>query len=158
MTSRRVAGRKAQNKGKGFETFLERACWAQGIVAIRIPDGCRKINGGFGRLPKLLPVKSPFDWILGFEGRVVCLDTKNLGDKRLAYSALKQHQVQALWSLGKHCVAGYLVFFNELGMLSFFNGATLKKLCSGDSLGIEDAQITQRIDSIDLRELFKLRS
>jgi len=153
--NRRLVGRRAQKKGSGFEIAFEAICKAQKIGCVRIPDGCKKVFGGFGGFPKLKQVKSPFDFILAFNGRCCALDVKSYAQKRFCYSNINPNQVKQLNKIyQKDVSAGYLVFFSRQGYFCFFNAEKLGALKPRESLGIEDADISMRSDALDLTALF----
>jgi len=152
--SRSRIGWKAQKLGSQFEMFLEHACKFSRVDCVRIPDGCRKVRAGSGI--RLLAVKTPFDYILAFKGRVAFLDTKSCGSDRFPYSRVEAHQLEALRKLGRHAIAGYLVYFSESKIICFFSWSRLLDLKPRQSLGISDADLAQGAHTVNIAELFNL--
>lgn len=113
---RRIAGLKAKRSGQRFENFFEVRCRQLDISCIRIPDGCRVIGQG-----KIVRTKTPFDYIIGFEDKIVFLDLKSTSATNFTYSQIDQDQIRNLNILSKHQKAGYLVYHSSIETLVYYD-------------------------------------
>jgi Holliday junction resolvase len=112
---KRVAlGREAKRLGKEFEKRLEEVANLQGVSCVRLPDGCRQLG------KKIIRVKSPFDFILGFRLRAGFIDTKSTKERSLSIRAMPPHQVKAMLSLSRDSRAGFLIAFRFYDTVRFF--------------------------------------
>jgi hypothetical protein len=128
------AGKKAQTHGKAFENLFRSFCSRQDILCLRFPDGCERRGMERGR-PRLVAVKTPFDWILSIPGRAAFVDTKSIGDARFSYSKVKDHQVDAMHELElRGHFAGYVVHFQMTKRVIFYWASQLKALKQRESL------------------------
>lgn len=107
-----AGGRLAQSRGKSFEEIFQYRCNATGVKVTRIPDGCRQVGRG-----KLIRVKSPFDWIISWEGKTAFVDTKAYsGGAYYPPSLVDQNQVTEFEkhrAAGSITAAGYLVHLRK---------------------------------------------
>ena len=133
--NRVIGGRKAKNRGTAFENLFRAQFQNKGIFVLRFPDGCeRRGMTAYGR-PRLVAVKTPFDWILSIPGRSAYIDTKTTGGNTFVYSAIVQHQIEALHQLEFHGhIAGYVVHFQNTQRVVFFWASHLARLNSGEGL------------------------
>jgi hypothetical protein len=149
-----MAGFKAKKSGEFFETMIEFRAKQQGICVIRIPDGCvkRLVKGRF----TLLPVKSPFDYILAQGGKVAFIDAKMRTSDRLAHSDLSIHQVHSLYLLGRHQMAGYVCYFKPVDRVVFFDSKQLFNLKRGQSLKFSDGMNLGTLKDFHLSVIFSI--
>ena len=123
MRDQKAAGKKAKAQGKIFEDIFERACLALaegGLVCTRVPDGCRQVGRDHRGMPRLVRMKSPWDWVVTWNGTTALFDTKSKGSKAFGFSDVDGDQARELW---KHedagGVAGYVVWLRESGNVIF---------------------------------------
>lgn len=131
--TRRVGGLLAKRRGEQFEGFFESRTKAQSIVCIRIPDGCKQIAAS-----RIIRVKTPFDYILAFNGKVCFCDLKSMDSDRLVHSKIEDHQLKALKELKPHALGGYICFFRDTKRFVFFSTEKLEQLRERSSLGEDD--------------------
>lgn len=147
--SRVLGGKKAKRVGSFFEGSFQRQCFSQGITCIKIPDGCKTFGLG-----KLVRVKTPFDFFIGFGEKTVFLDTKTFNKLSISFSDLTEHQIMNLKIMRKHALSGYLVWFRENNALVFFDIVELCELKSGKSLKYSEGVYLGTIEKFDLKILF----
>ena len=136
--NKRIAGAEAHRAGQSFEDLFAYACRRLGIVATRVPDGCRQLRG-----QKLIRVKSPFDWIVSCSPdippgwaqppppKVLLCDTKSTIAPTFPYSKIDQHQLEQLRGHERNGIlAGYVVEFRASRDVVFFPALTLAS-CEG---------------------------
>jgi hypothetical protein len=121
--NRRISGKRAFDRGQGFELYLKRAMGLQGWHLIRIENGCRTIGAGGRRMKR---VRQPFDYVaLGPHGIDLFFDCKRRGKgKRIVPSMFTdestKHQVQELSVVStfkRH--AGFVVMLDEIEEIFF---------------------------------------
>jgi penicillin-binding protein-related factor A (putative recombinase) len=144
---KRLAGKLAQSRGKSFETLFQETCKIQGIAVTPIPNGCRNV----GR--RIVRVKSPFDWVLGYNKRAAFIDTKTSGDKNFNHSKIKPHQLKALQNLSSSGVAGYVLKIN--GKIYFVDVSILAETKKGESVKLDYAVLLGSDFSFDARKIFR---
>lgn len=152
----RAGGIKAKREGKGFEAFIEKVSKMQDILAIRIPDSCRRI----GPRPRdLIQIKSPFDYILISRNGDVCLcDTKTVDSKSFNHSAINMNQVSYLLAAQTRGVkSGYLICFRPLDMIVFYPAQDLYKLPKNESLKPEHGIYCRTVTDSNLNAIFGLQ-
>lgn len=119
----RARGLKAKKNGENFENIFKVICQRMNIVVTRIPDGCRQLSA-----TKLTRVKTPFDWVLSFQGRVALIDTKSINAKAFPNSLIDFHQAMAMAAHEANGIrAGYVVFLKEIETLVFIQAVELVK-------------------------------
>lgn len=128
---RRVGGKKAQHNGAQFEALFATACARQAIIATRIPDGCKQTKIG------LIRVKSPFDWVLSFNGTTALIDTKTIAGKSFPNSLIDTHQAL---TLVRHDIegtkAGYVMWLRQTDEFVYVSAKILcQAMQSRGSLG-----------------------
>jgi len=130
---RKSVGLKAKRSGDAFEREIMMRCGLERVGCIRIPNGCKWISG-----TKVVPVKSPFDFIMVYEGKIAFIDTKVRGADRLSFSDLEPHQLRALRLATDttEAIGGYLCKLS--GVMCFFSIEQLCNLERHESLRIED--------------------
>lgn len=154
--ARRVAAWKSQRIGKSWENILRHACRVQLVELVRIPDGCRQVG------PRLVRVKSPFDWIMASppieigDAAAGCysahVDTKTITGAKLARCDLPQHQLEDLVRLNRASVTGFLVWFRPSDRVVFFDAqvALLRT-----SIPMEEGLDIGTVDDMDLLKLWR---
>lgn len=133
----RLRGAKAQNQGKVFERAFETICAQNNYTCVRIPDSCKQIGRERNGAPRLIRVKSPFDFVIASKGFSVFLDVKSTESDRYTYSQLKQHQIDTLHKVRKDVLSGYLVHFALENKIVFFDVNLLAALKPRESVSIE---------------------
>lgn len=140
---KRISGKKSQKKGNAFEKLVMENGWRNKYSVIRIPNGSRRIGAH-----AIIPIKSPFDFVVVKKKFIVFLDAKTCGKKYFEHSSIKEKQIQHLYSLYlQEHVSGYLVRFELENKTVFFDAKLLKSrigirgslksdegVCIGDSL------------------------
>ena len=151
-----LGGKKAKSQGQSFENrFYDEAVFC-GFKIMQIPMGARMIRGYGGR-PKMIPVKTSFDFVLGKpndKNLVIFIDTKTIQAGNFTQSMIKEHQVNDLRdfeSIGH--IAGYCVYFRNKNKVVFFKASQLFELSRGESLTDEDGILLGDIFKIDARRL-----
>lgn len=132
--AKRIGGLKAKRNGQAFEARFMASCQIYGVCATRIPDGCRRVGAR-----QLIPVKSPFDFVLSYLGRSAMIDTKSYVD-RMPHSDINPDQVRAmLGHEAQGALAGYVIYLRESDVMLFTPATALReKLKVRGSIGIDD--------------------
>lgn len=125
-------GKLAKDAGKTFEKILELRCHQFGLGFKKIPDGCYRAN--FGGKVKLIPMKTPFDFIICKDGKAATLDCKTINSDRFAFSQIDESQLKHLSDMGEHLASGYLIWFRATDHVVFFSHKKLMQLTPGNSL------------------------
>lgn len=116
--SKIIAGHKAKNSGRRFESDLMQQAKIDGIGFEQIPSGCIWRRTPRGVVP--IPVKTPFDFMMFKNGKAVFFDAKSTDGVTFPYSMLNQNQVKSLAQIAKHDFkCGYLVKFDGIGFYWF---------------------------------------
>lgn len=137
---------------KTFEQRLIDVARSQGFVVLQIPTGCR-VQARGGR-PRLIPVKTPFDFVLGSRGVASFFDAKNCADTNFQYSQITPHQLNELMRLELEGFrAGYVVHFKKTGRVRFFAAQELARLLPGESLSESEGEDFGIYPDIDLNYL-----
>jgi hypothetical protein len=104
--------RQAQRNGAGWENVFQGHAARSGVLCIRFPNGCKTIPGPGGK-PRLIRVRTPFDWILSHQGKAGFVDTKSTTELDVHLcTQVSDHQLAALRALEMQGhVCGYVVFF-----------------------------------------------
>jgi len=132
---RSLAGRRSQVNGEAFENLFRSALLWRGVQVIRFPSGAKWTRG------KLLPVPTPFDWILvDSYGSVALIDTKTTAGDRFGFAQVVPHQLRDLFEAHtRGAIAGYVIWFRESDRVAFFDAGQLHALKPRQSLGPDDA-------------------
>jgi len=136
MSTRARAGKKARDAGKSFEDFFVDLCSLNKVRAVRIPDAGRTVRTKYGIQFKR--AKSPFDFFITKDGLSACLDTKTTQNKTFSHSKIDQSQVKWLDFTGGSIPSGYVIWFQILDSVVFYNHEILKNLQPGSGLKPED--------------------
>lgn len=127
ISARRFSGWLAQREGDGFENLFRAFCTRKGVQCLRIPNGARIVRTPRGL--KAIPIRSPFDWVLGFNGQAALIDSKSTGERTFSYSSIVPHQLEALEMLAPHVAAsGYVVYFRQSHKVIFMPTALLRSI------------------------------
>lgn len=145
-----AAGKKSQEKGEAFETSLRENAGRERYTVVRIPNGARR-GGGF-----IIPIKSPFDFVLVKKKNVVFCDAKTTEEKTFGHSAIKEKQIENLFALHlQDHVSGYIVRFESHNKTVFFNARLLdSRLGVRGSLKVEDGVEIGSATSYSIDKLF----
>lgn len=151
--AKRDAGRMAKQMGDTFEQIFEHACVRKSVAVSRVPNGCRRIGA-----KKLIPIKSPFDWIITHNTTAV-LDTKTIEGDKFPHSKIDHHQVGELLPhelKGAH--AGYVIWFRKSNRVMFIRASALAtRIRVSGSIKPTDADCLPlgSMNDFDVRKLFK---
>lgn len=101
-------------KGKKFESMIKDAANELGLFYLRLQDSMKFIRSEEARF---VP-RSPFDGLLYMEGKLFCLELKNIEGTSLSVGddkVIKTHQIEELTKAAKHegVQAGFLILFEE---------------------------------------------
>lgn len=147
--SKVLAGKKAKHAGNVFEHWLKVTALSQRFEVIQIPNGCKTLGKN-----RLIRVKTPFDMLIAKDREVVFLDAKSCAGKCFSRSAITPHQAFALSGLeGQGFLAGYLVHFTTLNIVSFFSATHLLNLKLNDSLKPEQGIVIGNSKEMNLNLL-----
>ena len=141
--------------GDQFEGVFEFRCRSQGVLFLRVPNGCRQV----GPKPnQLIRVRSPFDCVIDFQGKIALLDLKTYSKNRISHGDLVPHQIQNLLDF-ETCghIAGYIVFFREADKIVFYSASLLNMLRPGQGFSIDAGLLLGSREDIDVRKLFLTR-
>jgi penicillin-binding protein-related factor A (putative recombinase) len=149
--NRRHGASKAH--GNAFEDLFYRLTRLQGIAITRIPDGCRFIGRN-----QIIPVKSPWDFILSYEQKSAYVDVKTTEENSFSNSMITQHQAEELAQHNRAGIAaGYVVWLRKLNRVFFMPAMELvKRLDQKGSFNHESpfALLLGDIGNFDVRKLF----
>lgn len=135
---RSFAGLRAKRNGDNFETLFEARCRMYDVHYERVPNGCKQIAPN-----RIIRVRTPFDYILAFDGKSAVVDLKSCEARSFGFSKIVPHQLQALKNLSIGMIAGYVVnnldgvFFVPVQMLLSCNPGSGIDLRQCESLGKE---------------------
>lgn len=101
---RSFAGLKAKRNGDNFEMLFEARCRIFNVHFERVPNGCKQVAPN-----RVIRVRTPFDYILAFNGKSAVVDLKSCEARSFGYSKIVPHQLQALKNLSVGMIAGYIV-------------------------------------------------
>lgn len=121
---RKIGGHKAKAYGQMFEKLFDMACKRHGIGVTQIPDSCKQISGS-----KIMRVKSPFDWVMSYQGHSAMIDTKTTEHDTFSRSDIVEHQVKELLvhEMGG-TLGGYVIWFRAMDQIVFMPASTLNTL------------------------------
>lgn len=138
-------------EGSIFENRIIMQARMEEIALVQLPTGARPV-GRVGKRPTLIPVKTPFDFVLVKSHAVAFIDAKSTSDKTFQFSQVTQHQIQKLDELQREgMVAGYLVHFRSSDDVVLLHADRLMKLKPRESLTPKDGVWLGRIDNFKLR-------
>lgn len=153
------AGKIAKSIGRGFENICLGSAERDGMVLVRIPDGCetRKTRSREGWRNALIRVRSPFDYCLFFDGRAAVFDAKTIDANTFAYSSIDPYQLHHLKGCARAGVsAGYCIWFRPQNMVCWFSVVRLQAIARRESLRVEDASFQLGpVGSFTFKHLFE---
>lgn len=158
--SKIYAGHKAKKNGDVFENIFKSMCVRHNISVTRIPNGCEVVCGFDPRIggPRVKLVKSPWDFVLSYNGRVALLDTKTCSNN-FGNSAIDHNQVDAMIEHRPHAIGGYVIWQRDVDVVYFIEAECLRSR-KGTRGSINYATDVSRhnwlggINGFDLRRLF----
>lgn len=151
-TRKILGGKKAKSKGDVFELILSSRAKSEKISFVKIPSGCAWRKTNFGVKP--VPVRTPFDFVIGKNAKAVFFDAKCMGDDRFTYSLIKQHQVQKLLELEQQNFrSGYVIFFDTVDRVEFFSASQLMAVKRRESLKSGEGMFLGSIQNFSLLPL-----
>jgi penicillin-binding protein-related factor A (putative recombinase) len=112
--------------GDSFERLFHfQCCRTKGLAITRFPDGCKVL-----RQNKIVRVKTPWDWIVSYNGKTALIDTKTTEGDTFPNSKIEHHQVSEMYS---HSIAGnnnsgYVIWFRESDGVYFASSIILNNL------------------------------
>ena len=143
-----IRGAKAKASGRLFENILSSRCARAGIKFEQLPSGCRWI----GKMA--VPAKSPFDFILAKDGKVILCDAKSLDATTFTRSACKPHQIESLAGFEMSgLTAGFIVWLRKTDEVVFFKASQLKALPPRCSLKVSDGISLGSVNTLTLEGL-----
>jgi len=117
-----------------------------------MPDGCKVVGKN-----RLIRVKTPFDYILIYQGMSVYLDCKSFDSDRITNSQITEHQLESLLRIEESGgIAGYLIYFRPAHAICFCRATDLAKIKPGSSLPGFSMVILGSIEDFTLGRLFSL--
>ena len=150
LRNKSLIGLKKKVSGDQFEAQIGFMASRQGLKCKKIPEGCKRLPGG-----RIIPIKSPFDFILQSETMTFFIDAKSTINDRFNYSQIDQSQVFSLEYLkNNHSLCGYIINLNET--VYFFSVDVLKSCKPGTSLSREDGTYLGTKTSFNLYLLHEL--
>lgn len=148
-----IGGAKAQAFGSMFEELFHSQAVRNGLSVTRFPDGCKRAKGN-----KLVPVKTPFDWIVSQLGKgFALLDTKTSATDCFKHSLITQHQVtEMLMHARNGIVAGYVIYLREIDRVIFVDSLTLLDLSlKRGSISVSQGLLLGDSSRFDVRHIFR---
>lgn len=112
--------------GDSFEELFFLICNAtRGLAITRFPDGCKIVKYG-----ELVRVKTPWDWVVSYNGKTALIDTKTTEGNSFPHSKIESHQVKEMYS---HSIAGsnttgYVIWFRKSDGVYFASSLLLNNL------------------------------
>jgi len=138
-------------EGSIFENRIIMQARMEEIALVQLPTGARPV-GRRGAKPILIPVKTPFDFVLIKNHAAAFIDAKSTSKKAFAYTDITRHQAQKLDEIEREgMVAGYLVHFRTTDDVVLIPAHRLMELKPRDSLGPDDGVWLGHIDNFKLR-------
>lgn len=143
-------GKLAKAQGLQFEKILEFNAKCQDILFVRMPDGCKTVSR-----TRIIRVRTPFDYVLVYNGISVFIDCKSFDSDRITHSQLVDHQIDSLKQINeKGCTSGYLVWFRKENAVCFAPISRLSRLTPGQSLHGSETIYLGSIEEFYLGRLF----
>lgn len=120
-----------KKQGNGFEQIVKTMGKLTGWTVVKIPDGCKHVGKG-----KIVPVKSPFDFVLSKNGQSIFFDAKTYDQECVNTSQLNYRQLEILYALEFDAKepAGYVIYFRPVNKVIFFPASILLTLKTDQSL------------------------
>jgi penicillin-binding protein-related factor A (putative recombinase) len=106
----------------------------------------------------LIPVFTPFDYILFSQGYAITFDAKTVDANTFSYSQIEKHQVASLSRAAENALrSGYLIWFRPLDLVSFIPVSTLKTVKPRQSVTPEHGIIIGKGSGFNLQMLFEMK-
>jgi penicillin-binding protein-related factor A (putative recombinase) len=153
-----IGGKIAKVSGERFERLISSVAAHERIACVQIPAGSRTVRGPGGQLVNI-GQRSPFDFILAYQGLAAFFDTKSTEACTFGASMIKNHQLYALQKLeDQGMVAGYLILFDRqnAGFVRWVPAHVLASKRKGESVSVKDGWGLGTQFSLSLRPIFKL--
>lgn len=151
--TRSLRGRRAKAEGAAFEGILLHAAIRANAAVVQIPTGAKVIGHVNGK-PRLVPIKTPFDYVFAKDECVIFFDAKSLNEKSLKHRSINKHQLEALLKLEiAGFKAGYVVHLRALDQIVFFKASTLSQLQPRKSLNPNDGEVVGSDRDINFMKL-----
>lgn len=148
-TTRSRAGRNARAEGVRFENALAFRVKMSGAALVKLPTGARVVGPR-----KLIPVKTPFDFVLARQGIAAFIDTKSTSEGTFKHDRITPHQLTALVELeSQGFKAGYIVWFRKPNVVVFYSASLLLALRRGSGLRVENGISLGPVERIDLSQV-----
>lgn len=154
-SKRSIGGSIARIQGNRFENIINSVAASERISCIKIPEGCKIVRARGRLIP--LPIRSPFDFILAFQGQVAFVDAKIVKTATFSHSKMTSHQLYNLDSMrNQGLIAGYLICFEREtdAKVAFFDVKLLESVRKGQSLRPKDGLEIGNLYQFSLRKLF----
>lgn len=118
----------SKREGNQFERLFYRSAIRQCFGILQIPDGCKRVG-----LKKLIPVKTPCDFVLASKGRGILIDTKTQGTGLTFPKAnINLSQVHSICSMKEHgFYGGYIVWLRSINKVVFYDCEILRTATEG---------------------------
>lgn len=143
------SGRKAKSNGSSFESILVMSAMIDGWLPIQIGSMVRWIGKN-----KFVPIKSPFDFVFLRDKESIFVDAKYTEQASFSYSKLTDHQIESLGKVrNQGFLSGYIVNFESLKKVVFFDTKKLKNLRPYESLSPEDGVLIGDQSAISLEKI-----
>lgn len=115
-----------QSFGDLFERLFHLQCArTRGIAVTRFPDGCKVL-----RQNKIVRVKTPWDWVVSFNGKTALIDTKTTEGDSFPHSKIEDHQIREMvtHSEAGNNTTGYVIWFRKSDGVYFASSLLLNNL------------------------------
>jgi len=107
----------------------------------------------------LIQVKSPFDWVLSYQGKAAVIDTKSTANASFSNSGIDGHQVGHMLAHAVHnTIGGYVVWLRLENQVVFIPATKLATLYGvRGSIGWRDAHCVPLgpCGNMDVRKIFE---
>jgi penicillin-binding protein-related factor A (putative recombinase) len=153
-----IGGKIAKVSGERFERLISSVAAHERMACIQIPAGSRTVRSPRGQLVNI-GIRSPFDFIVAWQGACAFFDTKSTESLTFAASLIKNHQLYALQKLeDQGMMAGYLILFDRqsAGFVRWVPAHVLASKKRGESVSIKDGWGLGTQFSLSLKPIFKL--
>lgn len=155
-SSKQRQGYDARRNGQVFEEMVRHRATRIDATLIKIPDGCRRVQGPKGL--RLLPVTTPFDFVLMHRGYCITMDAKTTDNATFTYSQLDRQQLQSLYVCDQNALrSGYLIWFRKPDLVSFLDIKILKGVKPKTSVDAHDGIVLGKGSGFDLSILFQMK-
>ena len=139
--SRVAGGHYAKLAGKRFENFLEHRFVELGWQYVHLPQsGARWVGKN-----RIISQSIICDFIVGAGGKTMLIDAKSISSKRYSYSKIKQNishikEMHRFISGGGCFDGGFIVFYEKIDQLKFYNTEKLLSVKKGNSLTLGEGK------------------